>query len=85
MMDTVLGLPVGMTVCSLSSTTLGQLSEPCNTQQYVSPPAVSVYTCDANLAQLKQGTLLCRSKRCTSRSKALCFGTCEGLLRQEVL
>ncbi len=34
-MDTVLGLPVEMTMCSLNSTTLGQLSEPCNTQQYV--------------------------------------------------
>ena len=34
-MDTVLGLPVEMTMCSLNSTTLGLLSEPCNTQQYV--------------------------------------------------
>ena len=33
-MDTVLGLPVEMTMCSLNSSTLGQLSEPCNSQQY---------------------------------------------------
>ena len=35
-MDTVLGLPVEMTMCGLNSTMLGQLSEPCNTQQYAS-------------------------------------------------
>lgn len=35
-MDTVLGLPVEMTMCSLNRTMLGQLSEPCNTQQYAS-------------------------------------------------
>ncbi len=47
--DTVLGLPVEMTMCSLNSTTLGQLSEPCNTHQYVSPPAMSIL--DASCCQ----------------------------------
>jgi len=31
--DTVLGLPVEMTMCSLNSTVLAQLSVPCNTQK----------------------------------------------------
>ncbi len=32
-MDMLLGLPVEMTQCSLNSTIMSQLSEPCNMQQ----------------------------------------------------
>lgn len=32
-MDSVLGLPVEMTLCSLNATVLSQLSQPCNTRK----------------------------------------------------